>query len=116
MLQGEIIKYLDNLHYLKSQSQNLNEKIMSIRMGDLTICTDNKVLSPEAQIEQLLQELQVSSQSLGFCEEQLNSISKDELHQVYISLMQEEPSPLQESRLNSLAILLGRTKEEEIKR
>lgn len=116
MSKEEVIRYIDNISYLESAKTVIKHKIESVKMGDLTICSIGGILTPEDQSKLLFQEWQTLNQAASKFEDLLNCLSNEELTEAYIALMSDKASPLREARLNSLAILLGRTKEEEIKR
>ncbi len=106
-----ILNYVDEMTFLARQMANIQNKIMSVRMGGITICTNNQVLTPDDQANLLYQEWQTADQTLEKYKSELRGMPQDELKQVYVELMCEEETPLRNARLDNLAIILGKANE-----
>lgn len=113
MNRNEILHHLDEIARLDSQAKHIMEKIMSIKQGDLTVCTNNQILTPEEQTKMLFPKWENCSTGANQHETLLASLSDEELLDCYLFVTSTPESIIKETRLNNLALLLGRIKKQE---
>lgn len=113
MTKEQIINLIDHMISLENRQNDIQDKIASIKLGDITICTATEVLTPEDQARVLFQDFATTTKALEDCEELLGNLSVDELTTIYLALMSEDSSPLREARLNSLAKLMKEKEQKE---